>query len=86
MMCVREHASVAAFEEKQWFQPRRMGLFYFGGVCWSLSVWSLLLLLLSDGTQCLAWHGSLQRGRWNSSKSWRPSPTLDHPADEEGGA
>jgi hypothetical protein len=33
-MCAREHASDDAFEDskKQWFQPRRMGSFWFGGV------------------------------------------------------
>jgi hypothetical protein len=29
---VREHAGVGAFEEKQWFEPRRAGSLWFGGV------------------------------------------------------
>jgi hypothetical protein len=28
----REHASVDAFEKKQWFEPRRTGALWFGGV------------------------------------------------------
>jgi hypothetical protein len=31
-MCAQEHARADAFEEAQWFQPRRMGSFWFGGV------------------------------------------------------
>jgi hypothetical protein len=30
--------------KKQWFEPRRVGSLWFGGVLWSLSVSSLLLL------------------------------------------
>jgi hypothetical protein len=30
--CAREHAQVLVISKKQWFQPRRMGSLWFGGV------------------------------------------------------
>jgi hypothetical protein len=41
---VRESTQVLMLSKKQWFEPRPMGWLWFGGVCWSLSVSSLLLL------------------------------------------